>query len=332
MAQSLGLMTGPETGTYVQIGKDIARAMAEANVTVDVRPSLGSIDNIKKISTTGENAALGIVQSDVLGFLRRSKNPQSVEIAEKLRLIAPLYAEEIHVLARKNISSMEELAGKRVVVGAEGSGSMLTAVNLFSLLKVKPAKLYKIEPPEAVVAVLTGQADALIFVGGKPVKLFKNMEKLRDIKTGENAGRLDQVHFLPLDQPALLQEYRPAQLKFSDYRFIEEPIPTVALNAVLVGYDFTLKDTNYYQKRCQQMALVGKQLRHAMPEFKRSGHPKWREVELSAPINLWQRDKCAWPAMAKANATQTAASKPLPQTDETVRNLQQDLIKVIQKP
>src|SRR5690242_2080317 len=70
--ETLGIVTGPKTGTYYAIGKDIAQVAAKSNITVDVKPSQGSIDNIKRINSS-ENAALGIVQSDVLGFLSRSK-------------------------------------------------------------------------------------------------------------------------------------------------------------------------------------------------------------------------------------------------------------------
>lgn len=338
-SRSIGLMTGPESGTYIQIGKDIAQVMAKEGIKVEVRSSLGSIDNLKKISTTGENAALGIVQSDVLGFLKRSNNPQSQEIANKLRMIAPFYQEEVHVLASKNITSIKDLAGKRVVVGAEGSGSMLTAVNLFSLLNITPAKMYKIDPPEGVVAVLTGQADALIFVGGKPVRLFKNMEQLSGLQ-GENAGRLNTVHLLALDDPALLREYRPAQISPKDYHFVEKTIPTIALNAVLVGFDFTLKDTPYYHARCEQMGKLATALQKYLPDLQRTGHAKWKEVDLSAPLNLWKRDACASPKLTRKTEAAPAVAKPSPSdllekksnADPATKKLQQDLLKVIQKP
>ena len=66
----IGIVSGPKTGTYYAIAKDISQVAGKAGVSVDVKTSEGSIDNIKRINSS-ENAALGIVQSDVLGFLSR---------------------------------------------------------------------------------------------------------------------------------------------------------------------------------------------------------------------------------------------------------------------
>src|SRR6185295_12881538 len=98
---------------------------------------------IKRINSS-ENAALGIVQSDVLGFLSRSKNPDSVRMASNLRMIFPFYNEEVHVLARNEIKSFKDLQGKKVAIGEDGSGNMLTSVNLFSMMGITPAESLKI--------------------------------------------------------------------------------------------------------------------------------------------------------------------------------------------
>ncbi len=99
---ALGMVTGPETGTYIQIGQDIAKITKPEGLNIDVKSSDGSIANIRRIQSK-ENAAVGIFQSDVLGFLKRSKNPDTAKIASSLRMILPLYKEEVHVLARKDI-------------------------------------------------------------------------------------------------------------------------------------------------------------------------------------------------------------------------------------
>src|SRR4051812_38999577 len=84
--EALGIVTGPKTGTYYAFGKDIAQVAGKAGIDVDIKQSEGSIDNIKRINSS-ENAALGIVQSDVLGFLSRSKSPESMRMANNLRMI-----------------------------------------------------------------------------------------------------------------------------------------------------------------------------------------------------------------------------------------------------
>src|SRR5579885_3674855 len=176
--EPMAIVTGPKTGTYIAIGHDIAAVAEHAGLFLQVKSSDGSIDNIRRINSN-ENAALGIVQSDVLGFMARSRNPETMRMAEHLRMVLPLYHEEVHVLARKDIQSFAELENKKVVIGEDGSGHMLTSINLFAMTGVTPSELIKKSPPDGVLDLLDGKVDAVIFVGGKPVKLFKNLETLQ---------------------------------------------------------------------------------------------------------------------------------------------------------
>lgn len=291
----IGIVTGPKTGTYYTFGKDISAVAAKAGITLEVKSSEGSIDNIKRINSK-EAAALGIVQSDVLGFLSRSKNPDSMKMAGNLRMIFPFYNEEVHVLARKSIKSFMDLSGKKVAIGEDGSGNMLTSVNLFSMMDVSPAEQLKIPSAQAVVAVLKGEADAAVFVGGKPVRLFKNLEDLTLPENQKYAAMLEQVHFLPMDNPKMLEEYRAAEITPADYNFVKEKVPTIAVQAVLVSYDFSQKRN---KSGCVRLAKLARALRDALPDLRRNGHPKWSEVNLDAPGGIWMRDECVWPAGIK---------------------------------
>jgi TRAP transporter TAXI family solute receptor len=292
--ETLGIVTGPKTGTYYAFGKDIGKVAARAGIALEVKPSQGSIDNIKRINSE-ENAALGIVQSDVLGFLSRSKNPGSMRMAKNLRMVFPFYNEEVHVLARKSIMTFADLKGKKVAVGEEGSGNMLTSVNLFSMMNIEPAEMAKMPPAQGVVAVLKGELDAVVFVGGKPVRLFKNLEDLTLPENQKYAAMLEQVHFLPLDDAKMLEEYKPAEITHSDYNFVGSRVPTIAVQAVLVTYDFSETKNKKY---CDKVAALAKALRAALPALKEKSHPKWKEVDLDADSGIWKKDSCAWPGTA----------------------------------
>lgn len=293
----LGLMTGAKTGTYYLIGKDIEDAAGKAGIPVLVRESKGSIDNLQTMATTGENAALGIVQSDVISFLLRSPMPKSKVTASKLRLVAPLFKEEIHLLARKDIKTFDDLKDKRIVVGSAGSGSMMTAVNLLSQLGIKPKRLFEVSPAEAVVAVLANRADAMVFVGGKPVPMFKNLEKLSGMKEQNMGNLLKDIHFLEIPEKKSGGIYEISSISSQDYNFVDKEVSTLAVRAVLVAFDFTRKDTPYYHTRCKQLASLGRTLGRELPNLQTHGHAKWQEVDLQRDINLWERDRCIWPAL-----------------------------------
>ncbi|MEQ1790338.1 MAG: TAXI family TRAP transporter solute-binding subunit, partial [Rickettsiales bacterium] len=306
------VVTGLKTGTYYIFGRDIFEMAKKSGIDVNVKTSEGSIDNIKHISN-GENVTLGIVQSDVLGFLGRSKNPDSMKIAEDLRMLFPFYNEEIHVLARKEITDFKDLQGKKVAIGEEGSGNMLTSINLFSMMNITPAESQKIPSAQGVVAVLKGEADAVIFVGGKPIRLFKNLEDLTLPENEKYASMLDKVHFIPMNSVKMLEEYKPAEILPSDYKFVKEPVPTVSVQAVLVSYDFSQANDSKHSdnvKRCEQISKFSEVLRAGLPALQETGHAKWKEVNLDANVGSWKKDSCAW-GLLSTPAKRKAVSKDL---------------------
>lgn len=287
-ADNLNMVTGPKTGTYYKFGKDLAVTASQASIDLDVRTSEGSIDNIKRLGSA-EKVAMGIVQSDVLGFLARSKSPDSLKIAGALRVVFPFYNEEVHVLARKEIKSFAGLQGKKIAIGEEGSGSMLTAINLFSMMSVVPGEVKKIPAAQGVVAVLKGELDAAVFVGGKPVRLFKNLEDLTLPENQKYAPLLADVHFLPLDSAKMLEEYRPAEITPKDYHFVTQRVPTIAVQAMLVSYDFSHGN----KKRCELLGRFARALRDDLAHLRERGHEKWKEVNLDTSTGNWKKDSCA---------------------------------------
>jgi TRAP transporter TAXI family solute receptor len=242
-ADSIGMVTESTTGTCFQFGQDIAKVAPSAGLEILVKESEGSIDNIRLL-VSRENAALGIVQSDVLGFLRRSEDPQVRRISERLRLVFPFYNEEVHLLARKEIQRFEELDGKRVVVGTQGSGNWLTSTNLLRMINLKPAARMELPPPEGASAVLGGEADAMLYVAGKAVKLFTTFRELQD--NPQYAPLVKAVQFVPLENERMLQEYVATTIAPDDYEWLSEATPTVAVKAVLISFDFSSQINSYY--------------------------------------------------------------------------------------
>ena len=265
--------TGARTGTYVAIARDLKQVLAEHyNTQLSVHPTSGSVENIKQLDQQSA-LAFAIVQSDVLGFLRRSEKPSVMEMAEKLRVVAPLYREEVHVLANKAIDNFKALEGKRVVVGKDGSGHLITAVNLMALLRITPERILKLSPAEGILAVLDGKADAAIFVAGKPVKLFQNLETLQSMDNRRYASLLENVHLLPLNYPELQQEYKRGVLEPDDYNFVETPVPTLSVTALMVTQQ-RAKDKHY----CNVVSTIMDALRKTPPESEMR-HPKWQEIK-----------------------------------------------------
>lgn len=285
----MGMVTGSDTGTYIQFGKDIAAISHHSGLNIKVKASKGSIDNIRRMSSK-ENAAFAIVQSDVLGFLSKSKESLFNQHAKRLRLIYPFYLEEVHLFARKEIKSLHDLQGKTVIVGPKSSGSNMTAWNILKMLNIEPAKRLNKRIDEGIAMVLSGTADAVFIVAGKPRNGFSNL-----FSTSKSSVKklLQQVHFVPLDDPALFAEYEKSNLSDQDYSFIEGSIPTVAVKALLVSYDFSSGRSAYYKKRCHQLRTVSQVIRQNIATLRKDHHKKWNQVNLDGDMSGWPKDKCA---------------------------------------
>lgn len=289
--EAIGMVTGSKTGTYIQVGQDIADSAKKRGVEIKVKESGGSLDNIKRMNSR-ENAGFGIVQSDVLGYMLRSKDPALLNVAARLRMVFPLYDEEVHIFARKDIQTLSDLNGRTVSVGLSGGGSWMTATNLFGILGIEPAEIHHWDNTRAAAAVIDGQLDAMIYVAGKPVSFFEKVGTLAS--NPEYAQRFKQVHFVPVNDPAVRKEYALSTIGPADYPWITEQVDAVAVKAMMVSYDFSSRRDAYFTQRCDQLGRISQALYADIETLKTHGRtPKWNEVDLGASIGDWKRDTCA---------------------------------------
>jgi uncharacterized protein len=273
-AAELGLITGKEKGTYYQFGQDLKTLAEKYDVQLRVEPSNGSIENIYAVYKR-PGIAMGIVQSDVLAFVARVQSNQALKaVARKIKMVYPLYNEEIHILARKGVKDFDDLAGKRVAIGEDGSGTYLTARLLFEVSKIQPKEMVPVGTDEALKQLKAGTVDAMFYVAGYPVKLFK-----------ENVGESDGLHLLPITNPKVLQFYPKGEIPSGMYSFQSSPVPTAAVKAVLVSFDFRTV-------QCEQVGKFARMIADELNWLTQNGHPKWKSVDLNYKLKGWEQYDC----------------------------------------
>jgi hypothetical protein len=177
-----------------------------------------------------------------------------------------------------------------VVVGPKSSGSNMTAWNILRIADIKPAKRVNTSIDKGIGMVLRGDADAVFVVAGKPRKGFANL-----FSTPKEGVKmlLKQVHFVPLDDQALLAEYKASTLSSEDYSFIENSLPTIAIKALLVSFDFSAKKSSYYKQRCRQLFTISQSIRQNIVTLRQNHHKKWQQVDLEGDMSGWPIDKCS---------------------------------------
>ena len=289
-ADDVGIITGSDKGTYYQFGLDVQKLVKENGFNVTVHPSKGSIENIYAVYQR-PGVQLGIVQSDVLAFVAKVQTDQTLQrIAKKTKMVFPLYNEEVHVLGRKGIADFDDLAGKRVAVGRDGSGTYLTARLLFKLAEVTPSEMIPIDTGEALTALKAGRIDAMFYVAGYPVKLLK-----------EDVQASDNLALIPITSKSIVEFYPRAEIPADTYGWQPTPVNTVAAKAVLVSFDFRRKD-------CDVVGRLAQQVSNRLESLRKTGHPKWKAVDLNYPLRGWEQYDCVRKYLGKAPAPASASA------------------------
>jgi TRAP transporter TAXI family solute receptor len=252
-----------------------------ADIKLDVMPSAGSAENVRRLRYE-PGVKLALVQSDVYqSFLNMAAggNVGAGTMIRPLRVVMPLYNEEIYFLARADseLNYIHEIKNTKINAGELGSGTALTSATIYRLMFGEPmadTNASYLSNEEALVKLVTDKSiDVVSIVAGQPAKLLADMKP-------ESRKLVKLLKFDPTQQSskAVLKTYFPANIRASSYpNLLTADTPGLAVKALLVTYDFQLKDT---ENRLRRMAHS---LCQKFPMLQEKGHPKWREVELALP-------------------------------------------------
>jgi uncharacterized protein len=225
--------TGGTAGTYYPIGGIIANAISEhggmgvKGLVATAVASNGSLANVNSIN--GGQLESGFSQSDVAFWAYSGTGLfEGKPKVESLRLIANLYPESIHIVARKDsgIKTVADLKGKRVSLDEPGSGTLVDARIILAAYGVseKDLKPEYLKTGPAADRMKDGQLDAFFFVGGYPGGAISELAT-----TGSG------ITLVPVDGA-------PAQKVMDQYKFFaEDTIPadvykgTAATKTLSVG-------------------------------------------------------------------------------------------------
>ncbi len=270
---TIGLIAAGSGMTDTRAAADMAQVLDDGD-RLRVLPILGrgSVQNIADlIFLKGVDAA--IVHTDALTLsMQQGDIPREASV----QYIAKLFPEEVHILARKDITSLNDLDGKPVAVGEPDSGTELTASALLGGSQVTPNFVHDSQSG-ALEQLRSGQIAAMVVVGGEPVPL------LRTIEPGTG------LHFLPIPLNAqLVDSYLPTSLDHQRYPNLipaGQSVDTVAVGSVLVTLS-TPPDS----LRAKRVNRFVDTLFERFDQLRGPGlHPKWNEVNLATQVEGWTR-------------------------------------------
>ncbi|SDR98510.1 TAXI family TRAP transporter solute-binding subunit [Bradyrhizobium canariense] len=298
---TIGLISGSPNSddTYLQIAYDLADVLNDGdNLRILPIVGIGGPRNIRDVRYL-RGVDIGLTQTSILNNFRRS-NERMGQNDDKIVYIAKLFNEEAHLVARSNITSIDQLRGLKVNLDAKGSGTSYSMRDVFQALGI-PIEEVSMSQTEAFEKVKSGEIAATVLIAGKPVR---SMSKL----TLE-----DGLHFVSIPYPQqLMNDYYPAVLTHNDYPDIVpagQSVDTIAVGAVLIAYNWPKTNVDRY-RRVQRFveAFFPK-----IAEFhKAPRHPKWREVNLAATLPGWTRFGAAqdWLDSQRAGTEASADVQP----------------------
>jgi len=273
-AWTVGIVGGLLSGTYMRFVDEMASVLNDGdNLRILPIVSYGAASNLDDLLyLRGVDAA--VTQSDVFEYFRTERKTPNLE--RRVQYIIRLPISELHILARNDVQSLEDLRGKKVNFGPAGTGASLTGTIVFQRLGINVDQVM-IDQPTALQKLQSGQVDAIARVIPKPIDFFGkipanaglHLVNIPFTKTFEDLYTLGE--FTKQDYPNLLQG--------------QDRIDTIAVPAVLAVFNWPRNTDRYtrVQRFIEYLFSRWDTLQH--PPY----HPKWRDVNLAATVPGWTR-------------------------------------------
>jgi uncharacterized protein len=222
------LAAGPPTSAYDALGRAFADAIRERwDVPVDVRTTGGSVDNLTQIAR-GE-ADVGFATLDVAHVAIQGDNP--FPGVTTVAPLAALYDDYLHVVvpARSSVRTLRDLAGRRVSLGSEASGTPVVAerVLVAAGLHVQQFTPRYLDAARSAEALRAATIDAFLVTGGLPTQVIADLAEQMPIRLLPVADDVSRLR----DESG--GYYHERFITAGAYRLATE-VPTVGIANVLV--------------------------------------------------------------------------------------------------
>jgi TRAP-type uncharacterized transport system substrate-binding protein len=281
------LMGSTLIGTYTKIADDIARMLGlQAPNLPRVLPIVaqGGLQVVWDVADL-ERIDSAVLSGVVLDVVRRGG--WLPDLTQRLSYVTLLYFEETHIVSSQLIQDVYSLAGRTVNVGPLGGGTDVIARRLFELLGIQP--IFDNRPTlDALQGAPTGDPAAVLFVAGKPVQAFRDIQIV---------GNLRLVP-IPFDAPRrheLEPYFRSTFLVHDDYPRlvpVDTRVPTVASPVFMV-----VNSLPQGSPRQRAISLVVTELVQNLISLQYGPyHPKWSEANVLIRLPGFRRapEVMAW--------------------------------------
>src|SRR5580704_4132657 len=166
---TVGIVGGLLSGSYMRFADEMASALNDGD-DLRILPivSYGAASNLDDLLYL-EGVDAAVTQSDVFEYFKTQRHMPN--LANRVQYVIRLPISELHILARNDVQSLEDLRGKKVNFGPAGTGASLTATIVFQRLGINVQQVM-IDQPSALQKLQSGEVDAIARVVMKPIDFF----------------------------------------------------------------------------------------------------------------------------------------------------------------
>jgi TRAP-type uncharacterized transport system substrate-binding protein len=289
---TVGVAGGQMSGSYMTFADELGQVLDQGDeLRIIPMVTYGAASNMDDLLYL-RGVDIAVTQSDVFEYFRTQRKTPNLD--QRVNYIIRLPVSELHILARKEIRSIEDLRGKKVSFGPQGAGSSLTGSIVFQRLGIKAEQLF-LDNPSAMQKLASGEIAAVMRQVGKPIDVFAKMPKD------------SPYHFVPI----------PFSKTFADYYTIGEftskdypglvpegtSVDTIAVPAVLAVFNWPKGHDRY-----RRVARMVESMFTNWEKFRQPPrHPKWRDVNLAATVPGWTRWSVAEEMLRKVRPEEAGA-------------------------
>ena len=156
--RTIAMATGPTSGGYQNIGKQYQAVLARAGERLKLVETTGSMQNLALLRDPGSGVKAALIQDGTI----------SQEEGTGLESLGTLFYQPLWIFLRGDVHGLtpNDLRGRKVSIGPEGSGTRTLLLELFKRngLDREVGELLPLEPERAADALLAGQIDAAAFI------------------------------------------------------------------------------------------------------------------------------------------------------------------------
>jgi uncharacterized protein len=267
-ANTVMILTAGSGLTFAPLAADLATVINDGdNLRILPVQGYSAYQNVRDVRYL-RGVDMAFTRTNILGHWRRSG--EIPDLNDKIVYIFKVGNEEENIIVRDpTITSMEQLRGKKVNFNQVGSGTQMSARDIFSHFKIDIQET-NLREGDALQKLKDGEITAVVATAGKPSPVLRGLK--------------DGYHVVPIPFSAgLIGDYAPSTLTHEDYPTLipeGQSVDTLSSGVIVIAYNWP-KASDHYRR-------IEKFVNAFFPRLadfqKPPRHEKWRETILSANV------------------------------------------------